>query len=84
VAVAVGLGGITLLAGAMDVSSAAPTIGAMIGLGVGIDDALLIMARYREHRATGHGNRAALSAAMGSAGSAVLVAGGTVVWPWPP
>jgi putative drug exporter of the RND superfamily len=79
VAVAAGLAGITLLAGAMDVSSAAPTIGAMIGLGVGIDYALFIMARYREHRANGRDNRTALSNAMGSAGSAVLFAGGTVV-----
>jgi RND superfamily putative drug exporter len=79
VAVAVGLGGITLLASAMDVSSAAPTIAAMIGLGVGIDYALFVMARYREHRAAGQDNPTALSNAMGSAGSAVLLAGGTVV-----
>jgi RND superfamily putative drug exporter len=79
VAVAVGLGGITLLANAMNVSSAAPTIGAMIGLGVGIDYALFVMARYREHRAAGQDNPTALSGAMGSAGSAVLLAGGTVV-----
>jgi len=79
VAVATGLGGVTLLANAMDVSSAAPTIGAMLGLGVGIDYALFIMARYREHRVAGHDNPTALSKAMGSAGSAVLFAGGTVV-----
>jgi putative drug exporter of the RND superfamily len=79
VAVAVGLGGITLLANTMDVSSAAPTIGAMIGLGVGIDYALFIMARYREHRAAGQDNPTALSNAMGSGGAAVLLAGGTVV-----
>jgi putative drug exporter of the RND superfamily len=79
VAVAIGLGGITLLANAMDVSSAAPTIGAMIGLGVGIDYALFIMARYRENRAAGQDNPTALSNAMGSAGFAVLLAGGTVV-----
>ena len=79
VAVAVGLGGITLLANAMEVSTVAPTIAAMIGLGVGIDYALFIMARYREHRAAGQDNPTALSGAMGSAGSAVLLAGGTVV-----
>jgi putative drug exporter of the RND superfamily len=79
VAVAAGVGGITLLAGAMDVSSAAPPIGAMIGLGVGIDYSLFIVARYRENRAAGQGNAAALSGAMGSSGSAVLFAGGTVV-----
>ncbi|MGW0600276.1 MMPL family transporter [Streptomyces sp. NPDC002776] len=79
VAVAAGLGSITLLANAMDVSTAAPTIGAMIGLGVGIDYALFIVARYRENHAAGQHNSTALSHAMGSAGAAVLFAGGTVV-----
>jgi RND superfamily putative drug exporter len=79
ITVAIGLGSIALLAGALDVSSAAPTIGAMIGLGVGIDYALFVVARYRENRAAGQNNPAALSNAMGSAGSAVLFAGGTVV-----
>jgi RND superfamily putative drug exporter len=82
VAVATGLGSIFLLASAMDVSTAAPTIGAMIGLGVGIDYSLFITARYRENRAAGNDytdNATALSNAMGSSGSAVAVAGGTVI-----
>ncbi|MGI5192968.1 MMPL family transporter [Streptomyces sp. CA-288835] len=79
VAVAAGLGGITLLAHALDVSTAAPTIGAMIGLGVGIDYALFIMARYRENRVAGQDNSTALSNAMASSGAAVLFAGGTVL-----
>jgi putative drug exporter of the RND superfamily len=49
-AVAVGLGGIMLLANTVDSSTAAPTVAAMIGLGVGIDYALFIVARYRENR----------------------------------
>lgn len=79
ITVAAGAGGIVVLAAALDISSAAPTIGAMIGLGVGIDYALFIVARYRENRAAGQHNAAALSSAMGTAGSAVLFAGGTVV-----
>jgi len=79
VAVAVGVGGITLLANAMGVSTAAPTVAAMIGLGVGIDYALFIVARYRENRSRGQDNAAALSSAMGSSGAAVVLAGGTVV-----
>ncbi|MGH8866394.1 MAG: MMPL family transporter [Actinomycetes bacterium] len=79
VAVAAGLGGIMLLAAALDVSTAAPTIGAMIGLGVGIDYSLFIVARYRENRSAGEANAAALSGAMGTSGSAVAVAGGTVI-----
>lgn len=79
VAVAAGLGSVMLLANAMDVSTAAPTIGAMIGLGVGIDYALFIVARHRENRAAGQDNTTALSNAMGSSGAAVLFAGGTVI-----
>ena len=79
VAVAVGVGGITLLANAMEVSTSAPTVAAMIGLGVGIDYALFIVARYRENRSRGQDNAAALHGAMSSSGAAVVVAGGTVV-----
>jgi putative drug exporter of the RND superfamily len=79
VAVAAGVGIMVLLAAATEVSTGALTIGAMVGLGVGIDYALFIMARYREHRAAGQDNRTALSNAMGSSGTAVLFAGGTVV-----
>jgi putative drug exporter of the RND superfamily len=79
VAVGVGLGGVVLLAGGLTVSTAAPTIGAMVGLGVGIDYALFIVSRYRENRAAGQANATALSAAIGSSGTAVVFAGGTVV-----
>jgi putative drug exporter of the RND superfamily len=79
VAVAAGLGAMLLLANTMDISTGAPLIGAMIGLGVGIDYALFIMTRYREHRAAGLDNRTALSNAMASSGTAVLFAGGTVI-----
>jgi RND superfamily putative drug exporter len=79
VAVAVGYCGIVVLAGGISVSTAAPTIGAMVGLGVGIDYALFIVSRYRENRAIGQPNAPALSAAMGSSGTAVFFAGGTVV-----
>ena len=78
VAVAAGLSAITLLAGALDVSTAAPTIAAMVGLGVGIDYALFIVSRYRENRAAGAPNSEALSRAMGTSGTAVLYAGVTV------
>ena len=79
VAVAAGIGSIVLLANAADVSSAAPGLGALVGLGVGIDYALFIVSRYRDSRAGGRTNTAALSDAMASSGTAVLFAGGTVV-----
>jgi RND superfamily putative drug exporter len=79
VAVATGLSAVALLAGALDVSSAAPTIAAMVGLGVGIDYALFIVSRYRENRAAGARNDVALSRALATSGTAVLFAGLTVV-----
>ncbi|WP_395109741.1 MMPL family transporter [Actinomadura sp. SCN-SB] len=79
VTVGAGVATIFVFAGTMDVSTSAPTVGAMIGLGVGIDYALFIMERYRQNRAGGQDNAAALSDAMASAGSAAVLAGGTVV-----
>ena len=78
-AVGTGIGGITLLAGSMDVSASAIPIAGLIGLGVGVDYALFILARYRENRAAGQDNQVALSSAMASSGAAVVFAGGTVI-----
>jgi len=78
-AVTTGLASITVLANVTDISSGAPVGGAMVGLGVGIDYALFIVARYRERRAAGEDNATALSGAMGTSGAAVVFAGGTVV-----
>ena len=79
VAVGAGIGGITLLAGSMDVSASAIPVAGLVGLGVGVDYALFILARYRENRASGQDNHRALAGAMASSGSAVVFAGGTVV-----
>jgi RND superfamily putative drug exporter len=79
VAVGAGVGGITLLAGAMDVSVSAIPVAALVGLGVGIDYALFVVARYRENRTAGMANDRALAQAMGSSGAAVVFAGGTVI-----
>jgi len=79
VAVGAGIAGITVLAGSMDVSTSALPVAAMVGLGVGIDYALFIVARYRENRASGQHNELALANAMDSSGSAVVFAGGTVI-----
>ncbi len=79
VSVGAGIGGITLLAGSMTVSESAIPVAALVGLGVGIDYALFVVARYRENRAAGQDNRSALGNAMGSSGAAVVFAGGTVV-----
>jgi putative drug exporter of the RND superfamily len=79
VAVGIGLSGVTLAMASFDVSDAATVIGTMVGLGVAIDYALLVVSRYRENRQGGADDRRALSDAMASVGSAVAFAGGTVV-----
>ncbi len=79
VGVGAGIGGITLLASSMDVSASAIPVAGLVGLGVGVDYALFIVARYRENRASGQENHTALSNAMASSGAAVVFAGGTVV-----
>jgi RND superfamily putative drug exporter len=53
--------------------------GALIGLGVGIDYALLIVNRYRKALLTGADTPAAVSTALNTSGRAVLFAGGTVI-----
>jgi RND superfamily putative drug exporter len=52
----------------------------MIGLGVGIDYALLVVSRYRDaYRANGADVEEAVATAVGTAGRSVIFAGGTVV-----
>lgn len=79
VSVGAGIGGITLMAAAMDVSVSAVPVAGLVGLGVGIDYALFVVARYRENRSAGQVNAMALANAMGPSGAAVVFAGGTVV-----
>jgi RND superfamily putative drug exporter len=51
---------------------------ALIGLGVAIDYSLLVVTRWREYLANGFANDDAVTAAMGSAGRAVVFSGITV------
>ncbi len=80
ISVGTGIGGILVLAGTMEVSTSAIPVAGLVGLGVGIDYALFIVARYRENRSAGQDNRIALANAMGTSGAAVVFAGGTVVF----
>ncbi|MDP8974761.1 MAG: MMPL family transporter [Actinomycetota bacterium] len=70
---------ITLLSNVLTIPDFATFLGIMIGLGVGIDYALLIVTRYREQLRSGHDVRQAVSTAMDTAGRSVLFAGTTVV-----
>jgi RND superfamily putative drug exporter len=59
--------------------SFAPTLGVMLGLGAGIDYALLIVGRYREQLATGDSVPHAARVSEANAGTSVLAAGAIVV-----
>jgi putative drug exporter of the RND superfamily len=77
--VGIGSGIITLLSNVMSVPDFATTLGAMIGLGVGIDYALFIVTRFREGLKAGLDPEEATVAALDTAGRAVVFAGFTVV-----
>ncbi|RBY87786.1 MMPL family transporter [Blastococcus sp. TF02A-30] len=79
VGVGVGVLGVTIATGFVDLSSTTPTLAAMLGLAVGIDYALFIVTRHRQElRHSGDVGRA-VATAVGTAGSAVVTAGLTVV-----
>jgi putative drug exporter of the RND superfamily len=62
----------------IDVSVFAQYLVALIGLGIAIDYALLVVLRWREERERGLANEAAVGSAMAHAGSAVVFSGTTV------
>ena len=71
--------GVLLVANFLDVATFAPTLAAMIGLGVGIDYALFVMNRYRQAMLHGHDGKRSAMEAVETAGRAVLFAGSTVI-----
>ncbi|WP_314241710.1 MMPL family transporter [Streptomyces kutzneri] len=75
----VGVATMTVLAGVTDVPTFAPVLGSMVGLGVGIDYALFVLARHREYLARGLDPHEAAGRAVATAGRPVVFAGGTVV-----
>jgi RND superfamily putative drug exporter len=77
--VGVGLAIGTLLTNVLDIPEWASSVATMIGLGVGIDYALLIVTRYRTELAHGATPAQAVTIAMGTAGRSVVFAGITVV-----
>jgi len=79
VGLAIGLSAIGLLGHGIDVPTVGPTLGTMLGLGVGIDYALFIVTRHRGFIEEGHPVEEAAARAVATAGGAVVFAGGTVV-----
>ncbi|HEX3515965.1 MAG TPA: MMPL family transporter [Trebonia sp.] len=62
----------------MSVTGIAPTLGALVGLGVGVDYALFIVTRYRRGLRSGLDPERSSVLALNTSGRAVLFAGGTV------
>ncbi|MEV0799469.1 MMPL family transporter [Kribbella sp. NPDC050281] len=76
---ALGISSLSLVTYLIELPSWAPVLGSMIGLGVGIDYALIIVTRHRESLARGVSVVESVGRAVATAGQAVLFAGGTVV-----
>ncbi len=70
---------VAILSNVVTIPDFATFLGIMIGLGVGIDYALLIVTRYREQLHGGHSVRESVTIALDTAGRSVALAGTTVV-----
>ncbi|HEX5979636.1 MAG TPA: MMPL family transporter, partial [Thermoleophilaceae bacterium] len=79
IGVSIGVGGLTALSGVVELSETAPILATMLGLAVGIDYALFILSRHRQNMSEGLEPREAAAQATGTAGSAVVFAGATVI-----
>ncbi|MDN3025840.1 MMPL family transporter [Streptomyces sp. S.PB5] len=79
IGVGTGISAITALGSTLGLSSTTSTLAMMLGLAVGIDYALFIVSRYRSELLEGHERQEAAGRAVGTAGSAVVFAGLTVI-----
>ncbi|GAA2594983.1 MMPL family transporter [Actinomadura fulvescens] len=77
--VGIAMSGITAATGLIEMSSTTSTLALMLGLAVAIDYALFIVSRYRHELEEGRSGEEAAGRAVGTAGSAVVFAGLTVV-----
>ncbi|WP_018720435.1 MMPL family transporter [Salinispora fenicalii] len=79
IGVGVGMAALFALSSVVELTSTAPILALMLGLAVGIDYSLFITSRYRQNLLEGLPPDEAVGRAVGTAGSAVLFAGATVV-----
>ncbi|GAB3279710.1 MMPL family transporter [Kineosporia babensis] len=79
IGVGIGMAGLMAASHAFTISSTAPTLSLMLGLAVGLDYALFLVSRHRRQLAEGMPVAESVARANGTAGSAVLFAGATVV-----
>ena len=78
-AIVIGSSTIGILSGFVSMPEIASIVGMMLGLGVGIDYALFILARHRQNLADGQSVPVAIGRANATAGLSVLFAGVTVI-----
>ncbi|OIJ87316.1 hypothetical protein BIV25_39555 [Streptomyces sp. MUSC 14] len=79
IGVAIGTSAITALGSTLGLSSTTTTLAMMLGLAVGIDYALFVISRYRSELSEGRERQDAAARAVGTAGTAVVFAGLTVI-----
>lgn len=79
VAVGAGLAIIGLLGRVVFIPDVAPTLGTMLGLGVGIDYALFLVTRHRKLLVQGYSVPDAVGRTAGTAGAGMVFAGGTLI-----
>jgi RND superfamily putative drug exporter len=77
--VGAGLSAVGLLAAVTTFPTTAPTVATLLGLGVAVDYGLFLTARHREQLDRGMGVVASAIRAEGTSGSAIVIAGSTVV-----
>jgi len=74
-----GISAVYLLGHLVDVPTIGPTLATMISLGVGIDYALFLVSRHRQHMGLGMEPEEAAARSTATAGGAVVFAGSTVI-----
>lgn len=79
IGIGVTISAITIGTGVIGLSSFTPTLALMLGLALAIDYSLFILSRYRHELRIGREGEEAMGRAIGTAGSAVVFAGLTVV-----
>ncbi|MEV0713680.1 MMPL family transporter [Asanoa sp. NPDC050611] len=79
IGVGAGMAGLYALSSVVSLTDVTPVLALMLGLAVGIDYSLFITSRHRQHLGEGLEPEEAAARAVGTAGSAVVFAGVTVV-----
>lgn len=79
VTIGASMAGLFALSHVIEINSTTPVLAVMLGLAVGIDYSLFIISKYKHYLLEGYDEKTATAKAVGTAGSAVVFAAGTVV-----